>query len=230
VSGPAGREAREPAAYPGLLSALMAAVRPGFRSEVLGFDPRDPVFGGLPCLVDGCERPGRNRALCRWHYQQWLVRKPDCAEFVATADPEWQPRTLRTPGAGLAIPRSLPPAVGAAAGRGGAPAAKRGRTTWRCSKTTVTLGHEEGQGQDSLVKLKRPKAAPRARKGHQRNILTRRGFRSVRAFAPTRASAVGTRGEMARSMWRNGTAYWRALLMALWSLLNPPIPSRRGGG
>jgi integrase len=94
VSGPAGREAREPAAYPGLLSALMAAVRPGFRGEVLGFDPRDPVFGGPPCLVDGCERPGRNRGLCRWHYQQWLVRKPDFAEFVATADPEWQPRSV----------------------------------------------------------------------------------------------------------------------------------------
>ena len=87
MSGPAGREARSPAACPGLLSALMAAVRPGFRSEVLGFDPRDPVFGGPPCLVDGCERPGRNRGLCRWHYQQWLVRKPDFAEFAATADP-----------------------------------------------------------------------------------------------------------------------------------------------
>ena len=37
--------------------------------------------------MDGCERPGRNRGLCRWHYQQWLVRKPDFAEFVATADP-----------------------------------------------------------------------------------------------------------------------------------------------
>jgi integrase len=94
VSGPAGREAREPAAYPGLLAALMAAVRPGFRSEVLGFDPRDPVFGGPPCLVDGCERPGRNRGVCRWHYQQWLVRKPDFAEFVATAGPEWHPRSV----------------------------------------------------------------------------------------------------------------------------------------
>ena len=64
-----GREAREPGAYPGVLAALMAAVRPGFRGEVLGFDPRDPVFGGPPCLVDGCERPGRNRRLCVWHYR-----------------------------------------------------------------------------------------------------------------------------------------------------------------
>ena len=83
-----------PAAYPGLLAALMAAVRPGFRGDVLGFDPRDPVFGGPPCLVDGCERPGRNRGLCRWHYQQWCDRKPDFAEFVATADPEWRPRSV----------------------------------------------------------------------------------------------------------------------------------------
>ena len=72
----------------------MAAVRPGFRGEVLGFDPRDPVFGGPPCLVDGCERPGRNRGLCVWHYGQWCARKPDFAEFIATADPEWRPRSM----------------------------------------------------------------------------------------------------------------------------------------
>jgi hypothetical protein len=51
----------------------------------------------------------------------------------------------------------------------------------------------------------------------------RRTARSMSAM-PTRASAVGTRGEMACSMRRNGTAYWRALLMALWSLLNPTHP------
>ena len=93
MSGPDGQEARRPASYPGLLAALMAAVRPEFRGDVLGFDPRDPVFGGPPCLVDGCERPGRHRGICRWHYQQWLVRKPDFEEFVATADPEWRPRS-----------------------------------------------------------------------------------------------------------------------------------------
>ncbi len=59
-----GREAREPGPYPGLLAALMAAVRPGFRSEVLGFDPRDPVFGGPPCLVDGCARTGPEPGSC----------------------------------------------------------------------------------------------------------------------------------------------------------------------
>ncbi len=102
MRGPDGQEDRQPASYPGLLAALMAAARPGFRGDVLGFDPRDPVFGGPPCLVDGCERPGRHRGLCRWHYQQWLVRKPDFEEFVATADPEWRPRSVpaacRVPG------------------------------------------------------------------------------------------------------------------------------------
>ncbi len=97
-----GREAREPGACPGLLAALMAAVRPGFRGEVLGFDPRDPVFGGPPCLVGGCERPGRNRKLCVWHYGQWCKRKPAIAEFVAAAGPEWRPRSApaacRVPG------------------------------------------------------------------------------------------------------------------------------------
>jgi integrase len=90
-----GREAREPGAYPGLLAALMAAVRPEFRSEVLGFDPRDPVFGGPPCLVGGCERPARHRDLCQWHYNQWLARRPpDFEAFVAAADPEWRPKSM----------------------------------------------------------------------------------------------------------------------------------------
>ncbi len=43
-------------------------------------------------------------------------------------------------------------------------------------------------------------------------------------FRPYPRFRCGTRGEMARSMRRNGTAYWRALLMALWSLLNPTHP------
>ncbi len=89
----AGQAAREPAAYPGLLAALMASVRPEFRGNSLGFDPRDPVFGGPPCLVEGCERAGRNRGLCIWHYQQWCEKKPDFAAFVASASPHWRPRS-----------------------------------------------------------------------------------------------------------------------------------------
>ena len=33
----------------GLLEKLIAAVRPQFRTDVLVFDPRDPVFGGPAC-------------------------------------------------------------------------------------------------------------------------------------------------------------------------------------
>ena len=133
----AGQPAREPAAYPGLLAALMAAVRPEFRGDVLGFDPRDPVFGGPPCLVDGCERPGRNRGLCRWHYQQWCDRKPDFAEFVATADPEWRPRSVpaacQVPGCEYArqdagiLPRALQTLPAAPAGRTPVPGSRPGR-------------------------------------------------------------------------------------------------------
>jgi integrase len=90
----AGQPAREPAAYPGLLEALMAAVRPGFRGGLLGFDPRDPVFGGPACMVGQCERPARNRGLCRLHYKQWLEKKPGLAEFAAGADPGWKPRLM----------------------------------------------------------------------------------------------------------------------------------------
>jgi integrase len=90
----AGQAAREPAARPGLLAALMASVRPEFRGESLGFDPRDPVFGGPPCLVETCERPGRNRGLCRWHHQQWSERKPDLGEFAASAGSRWRPRLV----------------------------------------------------------------------------------------------------------------------------------------
>ncbi len=93
----------EPDARPaGLLARLMAAVRPGFRGEVLGFDPRDPVFGGALCLVDQCGRTGRNRGLCRWHYQQWCEGKPDLQDFIAAADPQWRrrppPLACRVPG------------------------------------------------------------------------------------------------------------------------------------
>ncbi len=76
----------------GLLARLMASVRPGFRGEVLGFDPQDPVFGGALCLVDQCGRTGRNRGLCRWHYQQWCEEKPDLQDFIAAAGPQWRRR------------------------------------------------------------------------------------------------------------------------------------------
>jgi hypothetical protein len=47
-------------------------------------------------------------------------------------------------GAELAIPRSLPTRRRRRRRSRRSPAAKRGRTTWRCGKTTATLGREEG--------------------------------------------------------------------------------------
>jgi integrase len=93
VSGPGGPDAagagqdRAPA---GLLEKLMAAVRPEFRAGTLAFDPRDPVFGGPPCAVPGCERPARSRDLCWGHHQRWMsAGKPDLAAFTGSTSPHW---------------------------------------------------------------------------------------------------------------------------------------------
>jgi len=86
VTDPA-RQYRAPA---GLLEKLMAAVRPEFRAEDLVFDPRDPVFGGPPCAVSGCDRPHRKQGLCISHWQRWRsAGRPALAEFTAAAEPGW---------------------------------------------------------------------------------------------------------------------------------------------
>src|SRR5262249_43126656 len=46
-------------------------------------------------------------------------------------------------GQGWAFPGRCPLAAGETAGPGGAPAAKRGRTTWRRGEATAILGREE---------------------------------------------------------------------------------------
>jgi hypothetical protein len=57
---------------------------------VLTFDPRDPVFGGPPCAVPGCDRPARSRNLCWGHRQRWhQAGKPDLSVFTATTSPQW---------------------------------------------------------------------------------------------------------------------------------------------
>jgi integrase len=93
VSRPGSPDAAEAGRYQapaGLLEKLMAAVRPEFRAGVLTFDPRDPVFGGPPCAVPGCERPARSRNLCWGHRQRWhQAGKPDLAAFTAATSPEW---------------------------------------------------------------------------------------------------------------------------------------------
>jgi hypothetical protein len=83
-------QARQYRAPAGLLEKLMAAVRPEFRAEDLAFDPRDPVFGGPPCAVSGCDRPHRRQGLCTSHWQRWRGSgQLSLAEFTATAEPGW---------------------------------------------------------------------------------------------------------------------------------------------
>jgi integrase len=107
VTGALAAHAGRAAARPGPLESLVAAVRPEFRGDVLGFDPRDPVFGAPPCLARECERPGRSRGLCLWHHWRWRCEgKPDVAEFAAAAGPGWRPRMMPSacpvPGCGFA--------------------------------------------------------------------------------------------------------------------------------
>jgi hypothetical protein len=61
------------------------------------------------------------------------------------------------------------PAVGDAAGPGVAPAAKRGRTTWRCRETTATLGREEGQRSRIPGRAAAPEGHPTSHGKDQRN-------------------------------------------------------------
>ena len=71
-----------------VLEKLMAAVRPQFRSDVLVFDPQDPVFGGPGCAVSGCGRTGRVRGLCFGHDHRWRREgRPELDHFIATTDP-----------------------------------------------------------------------------------------------------------------------------------------------
>jgi integrase len=94
VSRPGAAETGQAGQYrapAGLLEKLMAAVRPEFRAGDLVFDPRDPVFGGPACAVNGCDRPHRVQGLCTAHWQRWRNsgRLLPLAEFTATADPAW---------------------------------------------------------------------------------------------------------------------------------------------
>ena len=77
---------------------------------------------------------------------------------------------------------SCHPTVSEPAGPGGAPAAKRGRTTWRYGETTAILGREEGQ---------------------EPCLLTQRGIRSAwlyrwRGSLRGRADTVDLRAAVAR--------------------------------
>jgi integrase len=73
---------------PGLLEKLAAGIRPEFRGDDLAFDRRDPVFGGKPCLVPGCERTAVGHGLCQGHRQRWATAgRPAVREFAASTAP-----------------------------------------------------------------------------------------------------------------------------------------------
>lgn len=81
----------QPDSAPGLLGALMAAVRTEFRGDVIEFAPDDPVFGGGYCRVGGCARSARGHGLCQGHRQRWAdAGRPDLAQFAAATDPRWR--------------------------------------------------------------------------------------------------------------------------------------------
>jgi hypothetical protein len=83
-----GQPARGPDAYPGLLAALMAAIRPEFRADVLAVGRADPVLGGPSCMVAGCPRAAFARGICRSHYNRWQEEgRPDFTQFAASTGP-----------------------------------------------------------------------------------------------------------------------------------------------
>jgi integrase len=96
---------RDPA---GLLEKLMSAVRPEFRADELVFDPRDPVFGGKPCLVSGCERTAVGHGLCQGHRQRWAAAgRPGTTEFAQSTASRWRKNAplsrCRAPGCGYGV-------------------------------------------------------------------------------------------------------------------------------
>jgi site-specific recombinase XerD len=92
------REEPTPARPAGLLKKLVAAVRPEFRLDILAFGSGDPVFGGQPCRVAGCERTGRIQGLCFGHDRRWRLQdKPDLDSFIAATDPRMKGRQALAP-------------------------------------------------------------------------------------------------------------------------------------
>ena len=74
----------------------------------------------------------------------------------ATPGPGPHPTAGPHPGQGWAFPDCCHIAAGDTAGPGGAPAAKRGRTTWRCGEAAAILGHKEGRGHTILCHATAP--------------------------------------------------------------------------
>ena len=74
----------------GLLGKLVAAVRPEFRTDVLVFDPADPVFGRGVCLVEGCGWRVHGSGMCQGHLRRWhAAGRPDPARLPAAMTAPW---------------------------------------------------------------------------------------------------------------------------------------------
>jgi hypothetical protein len=113
----------------------------------------------------------------------------------------------RRPGRSWPFLDSCQPAVGDAAGPGGAPAAKRGRTTWRCGETTATLSREEGQ---------------------EPSLLTQRGIRSARL---SRSAAWQSPPQQnGRSAWTSVSMLFISSLMQSWPIGASVCFGRGNGG
>ena len=149
------------------------------------------------------EGPGRaaGERLCnlrgRLTPQAPALRSSHSRAWCPPYDPGRQPsaRTCQRPGQSWPFLDRCHPAVGDAAGPGGAPAAKRGRTTWRCGETTAILGREEGPGPRFPTKGTAPEGHLTRREKDRRNTLTQRGFLIARwcrsAGWPSKARRAG---------------------------------------
>lgn len=104
-------------------------------------------------------RPHRSSNLAIHHPE---AAAPDPAAYGLPSPPRFQPwPPCQCTGQGRPFLDRCQSAVGDAAGPGGAPAAKRGRTTWRSGETTAILGHEEGHGPKIADKQPASEAHPR---------------------------------------------------------------------
>jgi transposase len=141
--------------------------------------------GRRPARRSPCEGPGRaaGERLCRQRGRLTPQAPALRTSHSRTRSPHYdrhrRPAAWSRPRPGQSWPflDRCHPAAGDAAGPGGAPAAKRGRTTWRCGETTATLGCEEGHGSNSAGKETAPEGHLTSRGKDRRNSLTQRGIR-----------------------------------------------------
>ena len=88
---------------------------------------------------------------------------PDLATTLRPQPAAQHPARQR-PGQSWPFPDRCHPADGEAAGPGGAPAAKRGRTTWTRRETTAILGCGKAPGHDPQARTPRPEGTSRTTK------------------------------------------------------------------